>query len=47
MKKEILSKCIYNHAEQLLRWQTSLKNQVRVPKKGLSQQITEKRQNNS
>ena len=45
MKKKILSKCIYDHAEQFSQWQTSLKNQVGVPKKGLSQQITEKWQN--
>ena len=45
IKKKLFFKCIFNHAEQRLpRW-TSLKNQVKVPKKRWSQKITEKRQN--
>ena len=43
----VLKKFISNHAEQLLTRYTSLKNQVTVPEKGLSQQITEKWQNDN
>ena len=42
MKKKIPSKCISDHAEQLL--PTEHKNQIRVTQKGrLSKTITEKR----
>ena len=42
IKKDKKSKCIYDQAEQLLPRETSLENQVKVPKKELSQQITKK-----
>ena len=46
MKKKILSNCIYHHAEQLSYHDNyHFINQVLVPKKGLSRQITEQRQN--
>ena len=45
LKRIFFSKCLSDHSEQLLPIETSLKNQVKVLKRGLTQNFTEKRHN--
>ena len=47
MREKFFSKCSSDHAEQLLPQKLPLKTKLKCLKKGLSQQITEKWQNDN